>query len=78
MADPEKPGGMMSEEALKEKKDIFHGRTSVDVRSSRRSLASAALTPRRVPGSVDMEPASSRSLRDTFTAPPVPQVRRGA
>lgn len=78
VTDPETPGGMMSEEALKEKKDVFHGRTSIDIRGSRRSLASAALSPRRGSKTLEMSPISERSLRDTFsTAPAVrPVVRR--
>ena len=65
-ADPETPGGIISEEALKEKKDILHGRVSVDIRGSsrggsRRSLASS--TPsQRGPTAFDMQPASSRTL----------------
>lgn len=64
VTDPETPGGMMSEEALKEKKDVFHGRASVDIRSSRRSLASAALSPRRGSKNLEMAPVSERSLAE--------------
>ena len=67
-ADPVKPGGMMSEEALEEKKNIFHGRMSVDIRgsstaggSSRRSLASCN-SLRAVSKTLEMQPVSSRTL----------------
>ena len=61
---------MISEEAMKEKKTALDGRLSVDIRGSRRSLASVS-GPGGVPISqrrLDMQPVSQHSLQQ------VPQV----
>ena len=48
-ADPEKPGGMISEDALKEKKKALEGGLAVDIRGSTRALSVKSLSTRVSP-----------------------------